>query len=61
MKATLDTANAEKLFLCRPCAEKLKDFQSVETVKMVAPHKQKGTCDQCCRRRFGYDCLVVFK
>ena len=51
----------DNLFLCRPCAERMKDFVTVRSVKMVAPRKQKGTCDQCNRRRFGYDCQVEFE
>ena len=50
--------NNERLFLCKPCAEKLKGFKSVKSVKYLAPHKEKGTCDQCGCRRYGYDCEV---
>ncbi len=52
--------NTEKLFLCRPCAEKMKTMRTCKSVVLGAPHKEKGTCEQCCRRRYGYDCEVEF-
>lgn len=51
----------ETLFLCKPCAEKIKDFKTCEDVKYVQAAKNKGTCEQCNRRRFGYICKVKFK
>ena len=53
--------DTEKLFLCRPCAEALKNYKTVKRVKIGAHHKEKRTCDQCCCRRFGYDCEVEYK
>lgn len=51
----------EELFLCKPCAEKIKNFNSCEDVRYVQSVKDKRTCDQCNRRRFGYICKVKFK
>ncbi len=50
----------EEMFLCKPCAEKIKDFQTIEDVKYVQSVKEKGTCEQCGCRRFGYLCKVKF-
>ena len=51
----------EKLFLCKPCAEEMKDYKTVEDVKYIQPAKKKGTCELCRCRRFGYVCNVKFK
>lgn len=48
------------LFLCRPCAEKIKDFKTVHSVKIGSHRRNKSTCEQCGKRRFGYMCNVVF-
>ena len=51
----------EEMFLCKPCAEKIKDFKTVEKVKYVQSVTNKGTCEQCGCRRFGYICKVKFR
>lgn len=51
----------DEMFLCKPCAEKMKDFKTVEEIKYVQTVKDKGTCEQCNCRRFGYICKVKFK
>lgn len=51
----------EKLFLCKPCAEEMKKMKTVENIKYVQSVKEKGTCELCRCRRFGYICKVVFK
>lgn len=55
---TSDEADVEKMFLCLPCAEKLKAMKSVKRIKVGAHQKSKGECEQCCRRRYGYECTV---
>ena len=50
----------EKLFICLPCAERMKEMKSVISVKIGHHLKKKGECEQCCRRRYGYMCEVVF-
>ncbi|MEA5151981.1 MAG: hypothetical protein VB039_05205 [Oscillospiraceae bacterium] len=52
---------AEELFLCLPCAERLKDFQTVESIKVGRHRRDKDVCEQCGRRRFGYLCEVKFR
>lgn len=51
----------EELFLCKPCAEEMKDMQTVDEVKYVQSANKKGTCELCRCRRFGYICKVKFK
>ena len=51
----------EELFLCKPCAEEMKDYKTVEDVECVRPARDKSTCELCGRRRFGYVCKVKFK
>lgn len=51
----------EELFLCKPCAEEMKDMQTVEDIQYVQATKKKGTCEMCGCRRFGYICKVKFK
>lgn len=51
----------EELFLCKPCAEEMKDMESVEEIKYVQSTNKKGTCELCRCRRFGYICKVKFK
>ncbi len=54
--------NNEELFLCKPCAESMKKgFRTVEDVKYIKPGREKGTCELCQRRRFGYYCEVEFR
>ena len=49
------------LFLCRPCAEAMKSFKTVASVR-IGPHKRvKQICEQCARSRYGYLCDVTFK
>lgn len=55
-----DPQDIEELFLCRPCAEKMKTMRTCKKVVLGAPHGKKGDCEQCGRRRYGYDCKVVF-
>lgn len=50
----------KKMFLCKPCAEKMKKLKTAEDVKYIQPAKEKGTCEQCRCRRFGYICGVKF-
>lgn len=50
----------KNMFLCKPCAEEMKDYKTVEDVKYIQPTKRKGTCEQCRYRRFGYMCKVKF-
>ena len=52
---TMDT-----LFLCRPCIEKMPQYQTVERVEIGSPGRAKDTCDMCCCRRYGYNCAVEF-
>lgn len=54
------TDEYEELFLCKPCAEEMKDMKTVESIKYVQSEKEKGTCELCRRRRFGYTCKVKF-
>lgn len=50
------------LFLCKPCAESMKNgFRTVRSIKYIKPGREKGTCELCQRRRFGYYCEVEFK
>lgn len=51
----------EEPFLCKPCAEEMKDYKTVEDVEYIQSAKKKGTCEQCRCRRFGYICNVKFK
>lgn len=51
----------EELFLCKPCAEEMKDMVTVEDIRYVKPATKKGACELCNRRRFGYICKVKFK
>ena len=51
----------EELFLCKPCAEEMKKYKTVEEVKYIQSVTKKGTCEQCRCRRFGYRCNVKFK
>lgn len=51
----------EELFLCKPCAEEMKEMESVEEIKYVQSANKKGTCELCRCRRFGYICKVKFK
>lgn len=53
----------EELFLCKPCAEEMKkgNFRTVKNVKYIKPGREKGTCELCQRRRFGYYCEVEFR
>lgn len=43
------------VFMCRPCAEQLK-AEGKATIHTSV--KDKGTCECCKRRRFGYNCTV---
>ena len=53
--------DSETLFLRRPCAEAMKSFKTVATVR-IGPHKRvKQICEQCGRSRYGYLCDVTFK
>ena len=49
------------LFLCKPCAEEMKGYKTVKSVKYDRPGRDKGTCELCGRRRFGYICEVEFR
>lgn len=49
------------LFLCKPCAEEMKDYKTVRNVRYDRPARDKGTCELCGRRRFGYICEVEFR
>lgn len=57
------TEEKEELFLCKPCAEEMKqgNLRTVEDVRYIKPGREKGTCELCRRRRFGYYCEVEFK
>lgn len=50
----------DRLFLCRPCIEKMPAYQTVDKVEPLSSRKVKGSCELCGCRRFGYDCNVVF-
>lgn len=50
----------DALFLCRPCIEKMPQYQTVGRVDIGSAAGRKGTCDMCCCRRFGYNCKVEF-
>lgn len=56
----LDDCSTEELFLCRPCAEKLKSFKTVEDLKIGRHRRDKHDCEHCGKRRFGYMCHVHF-
>ena len=59
---SLSGTESEELFLCKPCAESMKDgYRTVESIKYIKPGRDKGTCELCQRRRFGYYCEVEFK
>ena len=47
---------AKEVFMCRPCAEKLK---AAGRCVMHSPVKDKGECYNCKRRRFGYTCEIT--
>lgn len=51
----------ERLFLCRPCAERMKSLQTVENLAYGKSRSQKGTCEECGRRRYGALSDVVFR
>ena len=51
----------EEMFLCKPCAEKIKSFKTCEDVRIKTSVRDKGLCEQCNRRRYGYFCDVKFK
>lgn len=60
-KGLVSAEERENLFLCRPCAEHMKELRTVSSVHIGRPARDKGTCEQCCRRRYGYHCEVVFR
>lgn len=47
---------AKEVFMCRPYAEELK---AAGRCVMYLPVKEKGTCYNCNRRRFGYNCEIT--
>lgn len=47
---------AKEVFMCRPCAEKLKEEGKCIMHSSV---KDKGDCYSCHRRRFGYTCEII--
>lgn len=51
----------DQLFLCRPCIEKMPQYQTVERIEAGKTGQGKGTCDLCGYRRYGYKCMVEFK
>lgn len=52
----------EELFLCKPCAESMKEgYRTVKSVKYIKPGRSKGLCELCQRRRYGYYCKVKFR
>ena len=51
----------EQLFLCKPCAEEMKNYKTVASVEYIRPARDKGTCELCGRRRFGYVCEVGYR
>lgn len=52
----------EQMFLCKPCAESMKQgFRTVKSVKYIRAGREKGTCELCKCRRFGYYCEVEFR
>lgn len=57
----LENEDTEVLFLCRPCAEKLKTMNCVKHIHIGESVKKKGDCEQCGRRRYGYKCTVEWK
>lgn len=48
---------AENKFLCLPCAVRLQGENSTE-VRIGSSQRQKSTCEECRRRRYGYNCVV---
>ena len=50
----------EKFFFCKPCAEKIKTMKTCNELKYIQSVREKGTCEQCRCRRFGYICMVKF-
>lgn len=58
---SLSETEGDELFLCKPCAESMKNgFRTVRSIKYLKPGREKGTCELCQRRRFGYYCEVEF-
>ena len=51
----------ETLFLCKHCAEEMKEYKTVASVEYIRPARDKGTCEQCRLRRYGYMCEVEFR
>ena len=53
---------AEEMFLCLPCAKAMEagKWKTVKSITIGGHQKKKGTCDQCCCRRYGYKCKVEF-
>lgn len=51
----------QTLFLCKPCAEEMKEYKTVKGLRYDRPARSKGTCALCGRRRFGYICEVNFR
>lgn len=51
----------EKIFLCRPCAERLKDFKTVKSIKYGQGRSYKDNCEQCGCRRFGTISDIEFR
>lgn len=51
----------EELFFCKPCAEEAKNYRTVKNIEYVRPARDKGTCELCGKRRFGYMCEMEFR
>lgn len=63
MKKLESLVEGEEMFLCLPCAKEMESgrWKSVKAIAIGDHLKTKGTCDQCCCRRYGYRCKVEFK
>ncbi|MBQ7861619.1 MAG: hypothetical protein IJ349_05400 [Clostridia bacterium] len=59
--SSLSETEGDEPLLCKPCAESMKKgFRTVKDVNYIKPGREKGTCELCQRRRFGYYCEVEF-
>lgn len=58
----IKATDTEELFLCLPCAKDYEGgvYKTLKSIKIGGHVKQKGTCDHCCRRRYGYRCKVEY-
>lgn len=60
--SNIENNEAEEMFLCLPCAKRYEngEFKTAKSIKIGSHRKEKGECEHCCRRRYGYVCKVEF-